>query len=489
MVFSTPTFLLLFLPAALLLYGIARLARTHGTERVPNLLLLLASLFFYAWGEGILVLGMLFVIAVNYACGHFLQRTEGSALRRGLLVVSVVLSLSVLGFFKYFNFFIDSWNGLVESVGFDEIVWLTAPEITLPLGISFYTFQALSYSIDAYRRTIRPTRSFIDLACYVSMFPQLVAGPIVRYRDVAEKLVHRSIEREDFAEGVRRFIVGLGKKMLVANTLAVPADVIFSLDPEELSTATAWFGAICYTLQIYYDFSGYSDMAIGLGKMLGFNFPENFRYPYASRSIREFWRRWHISLSTWFRDYLYVPLGGNRSGAARTYANLLVVFILCGLWHGASFTFVLWGLFHGVFLSLERTQFGRLLERMPKLVSHAYVLAVVISGWVVFRAETLSAAGGFFAAMTGVGAPAGRGPGLLLTPEVGLALGLGALFSLPILPAAGSFLEPRLVAPGARMPASAAVAGARLLGLAVVLLLCGGLLAAGTHNPFIYFRF
>jgi len=493
MVFSSPIFLLLFLPVALVLYGIARLPavrRAGMAERIPNATLFLLSLVFYAWGEDVLVLGMLFVIAVNFACGRILASTDEPARRRVVLSAAIALSLGFLGFFKYFNFFVDSWNGLADFSGLSERRWLTAPEIALPLGVSFYTLQALSYSIDAYRRHIQPAKSFIDFGCYVSMFPQLVAGPIVRYRTIAGQLAQRIVTRAGFAEGVRRFIVGLGKKMLLADTIAVPTDAIFALEPSELSMALAWLGAICFTLQLYFDFSGYSDMAIGLGKMLGFDFPENFRHPLASRSLREMWTRWHISLSTWFRDYVYIPLGGNRARALRTHGNLIVVFFLSGLWHGAAFTYVAWGLFHAFFLVLERTRFGAWLGRAPRLLSHGYTLLVWTVGLVIFRSDTLDRAGQFMASMVFSRTPSTASElALYLTPEASLALVIGALFSFPLLPALGRFLESRLASLDAPLVPSALLASARLFGLATVLFLCWGLLASDSHNPFIYFRF
>jgi alginate O-acetyltransferase complex protein AlgI len=367
--------------------------------------------------------------------------------------------------------------------------------IHLPIGISFFTFQALSYVIDVYRGTVPAQRNPFHFGLYVSLFPQLIAGPIVRYADVAGQILERTVTREGFARGVQRFIIGLGKKMLIANTLASSADRVFALPAGELTLAAAWLGVVCYALQIYFDFSGYSDMAIGLGRMFGFDFLENFHYPYVARSVTEFWRRWHLSLSTWFRDYVYHPLGGNRQGRARTYANLLIVFFLCGLWHGASWTFIVWGLFHGAFLVLERLGLSRALERAWLPVRHAYTLLVVLVGWVFFRADSLAQAMLFLEAMVGLGAAGLSSMATLeyATLETVLVMMVAIPAATPLLPAlqdrANALLEDCRQRSWPVWPIEIAYHGAGTLGLAALFLLSACTLAAGTYNPFIYFRF
>jgi alginate O-acetyltransferase complex protein AlgI len=316
----------------------------------------------------------------------------------------VALNIGTLVFFKYANFAVDNLNLLLAWI---HLAPVHCERVRLPIGISFFTFHALSYVMDIYRGKAAAARNPRDVALYIFFFPQLIAGPILRWSAIAPQIARRVVSREGFAEGVRRFVGGLAKKMIIANVVAVPADQIFALSGAELTPALAWLGAACYTLQIYFDFSGYSDMAVGLGKMFGFQFLENFDFPYISQSIKEFWRRWHISLSTWFRDYLYFPLGGNRRGEWRTCLNLVIVFFLCGLWHGASWTFVVWGLYHGFFLVLERTRFGGWVAGMPRLLRHGYALVVVMAGWVLFRADTFGHAITFLANMAGVssGAP------------------------------------------------------------------------------------
>ncbi len=348
MLFSAATFLFLFLPVLLLLYFLC-------PRRLRNLLLLTASLLFYVWGEKTYVFVLLASIAVNYTLGLWLDGLRTARGRRLAIALAVFANLGLLATFKYAVFLLQNCNVALAAL---HLAPLPVPNIHLPLGISFFTFHALSYVIDVYRGEVRALKDPIAFALYISFFPQSIAGPIVRYSDLATQLVRRRFFRAGFAEGVRRFIFGLSKKMLIANTLALPADAIFGLPPEGLSAGLAWLGITCYTLQIYFDFSGYSDMAIGLARMFGFDFKENFNYPYVSRSVTEFWRRWHMSLSSWFRDYLYIPLGGNRRGTIHTYFNLLAVFFLCGLWHGASWAFVGWGLYHGGFLVLERTRPG-----------------------------------------------------------------------------------------------------------------------------------
>jgi len=363
------------------------------------------------------------------------------------------------------------------------------PRVLLPIGISFFTFHAISYVVDVYRGDATAQKSPVHAALYLLLFPQLIAGPIIRYRDIADQLARRWVTADDFAYGIRRFVIGLAKKVLIANVVAGPADQIFGLPTSQLDPGRAWLGIVCYTLQIYFDFSGYSDMAIGLGRMFGFRFPENFRWPYIAESVQGFWRRWHMSLSTWFRDYLYVPLGGNRVSPVRTYVNLVVVFFLCGLWHGASWTFVVWGLYHGTFLVVERLGLAEALERVWRPLRHVYLLVVVMIGWVFFRAETLTGAIGFLRAMAGARAtaPTIYTLGWYLTPELWIALVAGAIGSMPIVPAlaAARGRTGQTPAPGAATtyPAFSTVALMALLVASIVHI------AARTYNPFIYFRF
>jgi len=369
-------------------------------------------------------------------------------------------------------------NTLFLAVGAQPVA---VPRVLLPIGISFFTFHAISYVVDVYRRDATAQKSPVHAALYLLLFPQLIAGPIIRYRDLAEQLARRTVTLDDFAAGVRRFVVGLAKKILIANVVAGPADRIFAMPPDQLSAAHAWLGVACYTLQIYFDFSGYSDMAIGLGRMFGFRFPENFRWPYVAESVQDFWRRWHISLSTWFRDYLYVPLGGNRASPGRTYVNLVIVFFLCGLWHGAAWTFVVWGLFHGLFLVLERLGVARALTRVPRAVRHTYLLLVVMAGWVFFRADSLAGAAAMLAAMAGFGsaAPTPFAVGWYLTPELVLILLAGAIGSTPwtrtlAREGAGGWWALDY----ARAAAITAMFAASMMQL-----------ASRAYNPFIYFRF
>ncbi len=485
MLFSSNVFMYLFLPLILGLYFVVpRSAR--------NFLLLIASLFFYVWGEKLYILVLISSIILNYWMGLLIYRVSNRRAAAVALGFAVFANLGLLGVFKYSNFVVNNLNSLFLHLGISPI---HLDPVHLPLGISFFTFHALSYVIDVYRREVPALTNPIDFAVYISFFPQSIAGPIVRYNDVAHQLKDRVVTLEGFADGVRRFIIGLAKKMIVANTLAFPADAIFGLPADELTWRVAWLGVICYTLQIYFDFSGYSDMAIGLAKMFGFQFKENFRYPYISQSITEFWRRWHISLSTWYRDYLYIPLGGNRFGEARTYLNLVTVFFLCGLWHGASWAFIVWGIFHGSFLVIERMGLGRLLERtwLPFRVS--YAVLVVMIGWVFFKAATLTHALDYLSAMAGFGHGGGIrfSPGLYLNNQVKLVLIAAVLGCMPVVPfligvqeRIGSLVPRKRWAQWVVEPVFAFTPVVTLL---LLLLVSAMLLAGNTYNPFIYFRF
>ena len=498
MVFSSVTFLFLFLPIVLALYhGFFFLPVLLGRPsriwfQLSNAFLLFASLVFYYWGEKNLVLIFIGTTAVDFIAALLISRAplERGAQRtlwqKWILALSIGTNLSILLIFKYLTFTADAVNGLLKHAG----TAIPVPQVTLPLGISFFIFHSMSYTIDVYRGEVTATRNFIDYACYVLMFPQLVAGPIVRFSYVARSLVQRTVSAEYFSRGIGQFVIGLGKKVLIANVMGETADKIFALSPGQLSASTAWLGALAYTIQIYFDFSGYSDMAIGLGRMFGFELPLNFNYPYIAASVRDFWRRWHISLSTWFRDYLYLPLGGSRKGAWRTARNLILVFFLCGLWHGAKWTFVAWGLYHGCFLVLERNRrIAAILARLPWL-GRVYALVIVIVGWVLFRADTFSQAVSFLRAMAGAASPVDPYPlQWFLRPGVALALCFGVVFSAPLLPAMAGWLDRRLRSGGGKDPWSPAVAAFQLAGLALVLVACSIRIASGTYNPFIYFRF
>ena len=387
MVFDSPVFVFLFLPLVLLLYY-------AGPMKGRNLLLFTASLLFCAWGDVSSLRVLILSILGNYVFGLVLERTYSRKSRRVILGLALSLNLVLLLYYKYLKFAIVNFAalGMVDSSAFDFTGW------RLPLGISFFTFAAIAYQVDIYAERARADRNLVDFGLYLSHFAKLIAGPIVRYRDVAAEIKARETTPECFAEGVRRFVIGLGKKVLIANSVAMFADEAFK-SPGGLDMPTAWLGIVCYTIQLYFDFSGYSDMAIGLGRMFGFTFMENFNYPYISQSIHEFWRRWHISLSSWFRDYLYLPMGGNRVSPARTYFNLAVVFLLCGLWHGASWSFIAWGAYHGLFLVMERAGLGRALKRAWAPLRHFYAVLVVMIGWVFFRADDLPQALAYLRAM------------------------------------------------------------------------------------------
>jgi len=494
--FTEPTFLFLFLPVLLLLYFApqAAWAARSGQSRhgiYANWLLLVASIVFYAKGGGAFTWLMLGSIAFNYWIAIAISSARGpredSGRARLLLAFAVTVNLVVLGIFKYANFFADNVNALFLIL---QVRPLVVPRVLLPIGISFFTFHAISYVVDVYRRDATAQKSPVHAALYLLLFPQLIAGPIIRYRDIADQLARRVVSLAGFAYCIRRFVIGLAKKVLIANVVAGPADQIFAMPPGQLSAPYAWLGVLCYTLQIYFDFSGYSDMAVGLGRMFGFRFPENFRWPYISETVQEFWRRWHMSLSTWFRDYLYVPLGGNRVSAARTYVNLVTVFFLCGLWHGASWTFVVWGLFHGTFLVLERLGLADRVKSLWAPLRHVYLLLVVMIGWVFFRAETLAGAVAFLKSMAGlsVATPAAYALGWYLTPELWLALIAGAIGSMPVVPALARWRQESVAA--TTRPALQSLLTATSVASLVVLLVASVMqMAARTYNPFIYFRF
>lgn len=379
MLFSSMTFLFVFMPLVMAVYFLSK-------KEIRNYVLLIASIIFYAWGEPRYLAIMIITILVNYAGAILLDKHYSSRQRLWIVSLTIVLDLSFLFYFKYFNFVVDNINGVLAT-DFQLL------DVIMPIGISFYTFQAMSYLIDVYRREVPAQKDVYKLALYIVLFPQLVAGPIVKYHDVCEQIDNRTIEFKNVIIGFKRFITGLAKKVLIANTLAEVVDKIFAQDPENLTTGVSWLGAVAYCLQLYYDFSGYSDMAIGLGLMFGFRFLENFNYPYISKSITEFWRRWHISLATWFKLYLYIPLGGNRKGAVRTYWNLFAVFLVTGIWHGAAWSYVAWGIWNGIFIVIERF-FGLDKDKNDRwyvsAAKHVYAFFAIVWGMIIFRAESLS---------------------------------------------------------------------------------------------------
>ncbi|BDS14844.1 MBOAT family O-acyltransferase [Aureispira anguillae] len=470
MIFSSAIFLFSFLPIALGLYYLA-------PHKLKNLVLLIVSLIFYTWGEDKIVVVMLLSAMVDFSCGLLIERGN----RKTGLAISIATNLSFLLFFKYFNFAFDNFNYVIETLGFTNATIQNLPQIALPIGISFYTFQTLSYTIDVYRGTVKANKNFINFATYVTMFPQLVAGPIVRYADINEQLEAKQLSIDDFSIGVERFIVGLAKKVLLANTFAAIADSIFALNTADVSTPFAWLGIIAYAFQIYFDFSGYSDMAIGLGRMFGFRFLENFNYPYISTSIKEFWRRWHISLSSWFRDYLYISLGGSRVGKIKLYRNLFIVFFVTGLWHGASWSFVIWGLFHGLFIVIERIGFDQVLSKLWKPLQHLYTLVVVLVGWVFFRAETLPDAMRYlqqmFVPSLGEAATNSYLSFLYLNSYTFIVSLLAIVFSFPVY----HYFDKKT-----QEPAGAMIRIVMLFALFVLSIIH---LGADSYNPFIYFRF
>ena len=474
LVFSSVTFLFFFLPLLLIAYHLS-------PRRLRNGLLATASLGFYAWGAGAFVLGLIGSMAANYVIGRRIGRAVEAGDRRGsarALAVGVVVNVALLGVFKYANFAVASWNGALLAAGLPTMPWV---EIALPIGISFFTFHSLSYLIDIHRGTARPFEAPLDFALYIAFFPQLIAGPIVRFHEIRDQLVRRRETVDAAAAGLYRFAFGLGKKVLIADTVAPIANAAFGMPPEQLFAGPALLGLVAYTVQLYFDFSGYSDMALGLAMFFGIRFPENFDRPYASRSVTEFWRRWHMSLSRWFRDYLYIPLGGNRGSNAATYRNLAIVFLVTGLWHGANWTFVVWGAYHGTWLMIERALgIGRAAGPRSRIWQPVTIL-IVMAGWVLFRASSLDAAAGYFAAFL---RPNGTIVAEFALAAEPLALGVLALGAASALLPASWVTGVRLEQPQLRLNRMLRVAVATLvLPAAMVLVL------TGTFSPFLYFQF
>lgn len=471
MVFSSVIFLFWFLPIFLICYYVA-------PQRMKNFILFLGSLFFYAWGEPVYVLLMLFSTISDYVHGILIDRCRKQSTARIFLISSIVINLGVLGFFKYADFLIQSINGIAGT----NIPLLNLP---LPIGISFYTFQTMSYTIDVYRKETKVQKNLLDFAVFVTMFPQLIAGPIVKYRQVADKLQDRTITVHGVSYGLRRFVIGLAKKVLIANNVGLLWTEVSRMDWGEMKVLTAWLGILAYGFQIYFDFSGYSDMAIGLGSMLGFHFPENFNYPYISTSITEFWRRWHISLSSWFKEYVYIPLGGNRKGLARQMVNILIVWALTGIWHGAGWNFLLWGMWFAFFLILEKLFLKKALSHLPKVFGTLYTLAVVLVGWVFFEVSGIGQVKEYLTAMFGLG---GAGLidnyGLYLLKSNAILLVITAIASTPI------FTElARLMRHSQNGPTLALYRVLEKLVLPALLLLSIAYMVEASYNPFLYFRF
>lgn len=473
MVFSSLLFLFRFLPCVLILYYIA-------PGRLRNIILFLFSLFFYAWGEPWYVFLMLFSITMDFTVGrliNYYKSNGGIRQARRCLMVSVIINLGILLFFKYADFMIGSVNA-VSGLS------IPLPGIPLPIGISFFTFQTMSYTIDVYRGNTKVQKNWIHYGTYVTMFPQLIAGPIVQYKTIARQMQERRENTDDFAAGINRFMIGLGKKVLLANNIGLLWDTVAALPMQEIPVMTAWLGALAFTFQIYFDFSGYSDMAIGLGKMFGFHFLENFNYPYVSKSITEFWRRWHISLSSWFREYVYIPLGGNRKGVTRQIRNILIVWLLTGIWHGAAWNYVLWGIYYGVFLILEKFIFGRYLKKMPGFLQRIYTLLIVIVGWILFKCEDIAFGGTFLRAMFG-----GYGQGLFDRQTIYLLYNNIILMIILVL---GSTTIPVRLAEKAKtclQESSWTVTVIKCAFYAGVFLISAAYLVDASYNPFLYFKF
>ncbi len=470
MLFSSLVFLWFFLPVVLIASRLLPLKGQNG-------LLLIASLLFYAWGEPKYLLLMLASITINYLGGLWIaQSSKQKAMHLFALSCVVFVNIALLGYFKYYTFTASALSAIWGA----EV--LPARDIILPIGISFYTFQAMSYLFDLYRGKIALQKSWFRLALYISFFPQLIAGPIVQYSTVEHQLSNRSVSAAEMNYGIKRFLYGLAKKVILSNAFATKADEIFALSPDIISTPLAWLGAIYYTLQIYYDFSGYSDMAIGLGQMFGFTFPENFNYPYLSRSVTEFWRRWHISLSTWFRTYLYIPLGGNRKGTLRTLCNLFIVFTVTGLWHGANWQYVAWGVGYGILLIAERLFLGKWLAKLPRAIGHGYTLLCVVCAWVIFRAPGLRAGAMWLKAMFIPTAGSGVYPALRYIDTRIIVLGIVAVLLSGIVQTNMPKLKDALYS----QEHTGTLQTICLLALGFLSVM---LLVAGTYNPFIYFQF
>lgn len=480
MVFSTSIFIYLFLPITLIIYYLA-------PKKGKNLIILLSGLLFYSWGEPIYVIVMLISTMIDYFAGLIMNHFEGRKVpRRICLIVSIVMNLGLLGIFKYSGFIAENINAIagtqiidINNMNFFGIEYL--PMNMLPIGISFFTFQSMSYTIDLYLGNVKVQKNPISFAAFVTLFPQIVAGPIVRYDDVAKELDDRSITIDLIYDGIIKFIIGLSKKVLIANSIGALWTSIKATDIANVSVVSSWLGILAFTFQIYFDFSGYSDMAVGLGKMMGFNFPKNFDYPYLSKSISEFWRRWHITLGAWFKSYVYIPLGGNRKGMARTIFNLAVTWFLTGVWHGASWNFILWGTLYGVAIILEKLFLGKLLDKIPDIFGHIYTMLLVILGWVLFDTADLPTAGAYIAKMFGFG-----GGAFIDSTAMYQIATYGITFIICII---GCTNLPKLAVEALKKKSAVLVNYGGIAVITGMFIICAAYLVDQTYNPFLYFNF
>lgn len=476
MVFSSLTFLFAFLPIVFIVYYAV-------PKKAKNVVILVSGLLFYAWGEPIYVLAMILSTFIDYTAGRLIDRYDDKPrIRTVCLIVSLVMNIGLLGTFKYLGFLINSVNGWFG-------LSIPNPNLPLPIGISFFTFQSMSYTIDLYRRNIKVQKSAVSFMAFVTLFPQIVAGPIVRYEDVQNELDNRSITEKMLGDGISRFITGLGKKVLIANNIGMLWSQIKAMDYGELSAVTAWLGILAFTFQIYFDFSGYSDMAIGLGKMMGFNFPENFNYPYMSHSISEFWRRWHMTLGAWFKSYIYIPLGGNRKGLPRTIINLLIVWAITGIWHGASWNFMLWGVYFGVLIIIERLFMGKVLEKIPSFFSWLYTFVLVVFGWVMFDAvdtRIVDIGEMFGQVFAYIGAMFGANGVLMDNTATFAIVNYGVMFAICILGSSDMFKN---AAEYIRKKAPEWVQYGFPVAQTAVMLASIAYITTSSYNPFLYFNF
>ena len=486
MVFSSLMFLYIFLPVVLILYFISPM-------KIKNLIIFVSGILFYAWGEPVCVFIMLLSTVVDYTAGIFMHKFDDNQKKRTIcLIVSVAMNIGLLALFKYSDFIIDTVNAIFNLEILNPVVrlnrfinsifdlGLNEERVDLPIGISFFTFQSMSYTIDLYRRNIKVQKSFINFSSYVSLFPQIVAGPIVRYEDVQKEIDTRKINLNMVADGIAIFIKGLSKKVLLANNIGILWTSIKAMDYSEISVVTAWLGILAFTFQIYFDFSGYSDMAVGLGKILGFNFPQNFDHPYMSKSVSEFWRRWHMTLGNWFKSYVYISLGGNRKGLLRTLINLIIVWALTGLWHGSSWNFVIWGLYFGIIIIIERIGFGKILEKLPSFVSILYTFILVVFGWVLFDTVDLPSCLNYFKAMFG-------GSGVFIDGDAKYFIITNILiFVLCIFGSTDLFGK---ILSKIKSKNNALIEWSAPFIQVILILVCTSFLVNATYNPFLYFRF
>lgn len=471
MVFSSTTFLIFFLPLTIIVYYLIH--KFTGNMAAKNTILLIASLLFYAWGEPVYIVLMLISIYFNFTAGKDIDASKksGSVKRaKSVFIFALIFNLGVLGFFKYYGFLISNINSLFH-------INIPLTQLALPIGISFYTFQIMSYIIDLYRGDTEVQEHLLPFAVYISLFPQLIAGPIVKYRDIAYQLQFRKESLHKFSQGTMRFVTGLSKKLILANTLGAVYTYVQTLGKGKTSALTAWIGIAAYTLQIYFDFSGYSDMAIGLGKIFGFSFCENFNYPYIATSVTDFWRRWHISLSTWFKEYVYIPLGGNRCKTPRVILNLLIVWALTGLWHGAAWNFIFWGLYYGILLIIEKYLLEKPLSRTPEFLRHIITLVIVMIGWVFFSSSTLSAAFSYIGSMFGAGAGFADSTAKYLLSSYALPLLIGIFAATPLYKKVLALID------------SSLTDKLKIVFYPLMLILCIIFMVSETYNPFLYFRF